>query len=244
MLVTVLELFLPLLFSGILIWLRLKIQSENVPNATIYPGQSIRELPLFFSFPPPGDAWELAYIPSHSDAVKTITETARRTLVINMRGEVSPGSRRVWPWGSGPGERPRPAARPASPLVDGSLVIEWGPDLRGRSGAPCVPAAAARALEPLPITRGGNSRPRPGKALALQGQGVPEVCGAGAFSGLWFWEDRASRRHQEACRGTLPVRVPVAFLHSASSVKSVIDPFPASRFRQCNLGGRSLALTG
>ncbi|XP_026899340.1 phospholipid-transporting ATPase ABCA3 [Acinonyx jubatus] len=84
-LVTVLELFLPLLFSGILIWLRLKIQSENVPNATIYPGQSIRELPLFFSFPPPGDAWELAYIPSHSDAVKTITETARRTLVINMR---------------------------------------------------------------------------------------------------------------------------------------------------------------
>jgi len=86
-LVTILELFLPLLFSGILIWLRLKIQSENVPNATIYPGQSIRELPLFFSFPPPGDTWELAYIPSQSDAVKTITEMARRTLVINMRVE-------------------------------------------------------------------------------------------------------------------------------------------------------------
>uniref|UniRef100_A0A8C4L831 ATP binding cassette subfamily A member 3 n=1 Tax=Equus asinus TaxID=9793 RepID=A0A8C4L831_EQUAS len=84
-LVTVLELFLPLLFSGILIWLRLKIQSENVPNATIYPGQSIRELPLFFSFPPPGDTWELAYIPSQSVAVKTVTEMARRTLVINMR---------------------------------------------------------------------------------------------------------------------------------------------------------------
>lgn len=46
-LVTVLELFLPLLFSGILIWLRLKIQSENVPNATVYPDQSIQELPLF-----------------------------------------------------------------------------------------------------------------------------------------------------------------------------------------------------
>ncbi|KAF0881251.1 ABCA3 protein, partial [Crocuta crocuta] len=84
-LVTVLELLLPLLFSGILIWLRLKIQSENVPNATIYPGQSIQELPLFFNFPPPGDTWELAYVPSHSDAVKTITETARRALVINMR---------------------------------------------------------------------------------------------------------------------------------------------------------------
>nr|XP_031542926.1 ATP-binding cassette sub-family A member 3 isoform X3 [Vicugna pacos] len=84
-LVTVLELFLPLLFSGILIWLRLKIQSENVPNATVYPGQSIRELPLFFSFPPPGDTWELAYVPSQNDAVKTITETVRRMLVINMR---------------------------------------------------------------------------------------------------------------------------------------------------------------
>ncbi|XP_008049514.1 ATP-binding cassette sub-family A member 3 [Carlito syrichta] len=84
-LVTVLELFLPLLFSGILIWLRLKIQSENVPNATIYPDQSIQELPLFFTFPPPGDTWELAYIPSHSDAAKTVTETVRRALVINMR---------------------------------------------------------------------------------------------------------------------------------------------------------------
>ncbi|XP_015346371.1 phospholipid-transporting ATPase ABCA3 [Marmota marmota marmota] len=84
-LVTILELFLPLLFSGILIWLRLKIQSENVPNATVYPGQSIQELPLFFTFPPPGDTWELAYIPSHSEAAKTITETVRKSLVINMR---------------------------------------------------------------------------------------------------------------------------------------------------------------
>ncbi|XP_019504266.1 PREDICTED: ATP-binding cassette sub-family A member 3 [Hipposideros armiger] len=84
-LVTVLELLLPLLFSGILIWLRLKIQSENVPKATIYPGQSIQELPLFFNFPPPGDTWELAYIPSRSDAVRTITEMARRALMINMR---------------------------------------------------------------------------------------------------------------------------------------------------------------
>uniref|UniRef100_A0A2K6EEP9 ATP binding cassette subfamily A member 3 n=1 Tax=Propithecus coquereli TaxID=379532 RepID=A0A2K6EEP9_PROCO len=84
-LVTVLELFLPLLFSGILIWLRLKIQSENVPNATIYPDQSIQELPLFFTFPPPGDTWELAFIPSHSDAARTITQTVRRELVINMR---------------------------------------------------------------------------------------------------------------------------------------------------------------
>uniref|UniRef100_A0A8C6MR11 ATP-binding cassette, sub-family A member 3 n=1 Tax=Mus spicilegus TaxID=10103 RepID=A0A8C6MR11_MUSSI len=84
-LVTVLELFLPLLFSGILIWLRLKIQSENVPNATVYPDQSIQELPLFFSFPPPGGTWELAYVPSHSDAARTITETVKREFMIKMR---------------------------------------------------------------------------------------------------------------------------------------------------------------
>lgn len=99
-LVTALELLLPLLFSGILIWLRLKIQSENVPKATIYPSQPIRELPLFFSFPPPGDAWELAYIPSQSDAVKTVTETAKRALVINLRGEAPRGT--FFLRGSGP----------------------------------------------------------------------------------------------------------------------------------------------
>lgn len=84
-LVTLLELFLPLLFSGILIWLRLKIQSENVPNATLYPSQSIQELPLFFSFPPPGATWELAYIPSQSEAVRTVVENVQRALVINLR---------------------------------------------------------------------------------------------------------------------------------------------------------------
>lgn len=89
---TLLELFLPLLFSGILIWLRLKIQSENVPNATLYPSQSIQELPLFFSFPPPGATWELAYIPSQSEAVRTVVENVQRALVINLRGAVS-GSR-------------------------------------------------------------------------------------------------------------------------------------------------------
>lgn len=92
-----------------------------MPNATIYPGQSIQELPLFFNFPPPGDTWELAYVPSHSDAVKTITETARRALVINMRGEVSSGPRCARLGGSGLGEQPRPAG--------GSLVLKWGTGL-------------------------------------------------------------------------------------------------------------------
>uniref|UniRef100_A0A2I3S1T8 ATP binding cassette subfamily A member 3 n=1 Tax=Pan troglodytes TaxID=9598 RepID=A0A2I3S1T8_PANTR len=53
------------------------IQSENCQRHHL-PGPVIQELPLFFIFPPPGDTWELAYIPSHSDAAKT-------GLVINMR---------------------------------------------------------------------------------------------------------------------------------------------------------------
>lgn len=146
---TILELFLPLLFSGILIWLRLKIQSENVPNATIYPGQSIRELPLFFSFPPPGDTWELAYIPSQSDAVKTITEMARRTLVINMRGEVSSGSPPVQLWGTNPGELPRPVARL-------SICPRWRVT-RYKMGTTWVTPGAAWALESLPMVHGGDS---------------------------------------------------------------------------------------
>ncbi|XP_037363662.1 phospholipid-transporting ATPase ABCA3 [Talpa occidentalis] len=90
-LVTVLELLLPLLFSGILIWLRLKIQSENVPSPTIYPNQSIQELPLFFSFPPPGGAWELAYVPSHSEAVKAVAERVRQVLdTVDLRARGFP----------------------------------------------------------------------------------------------------------------------------------------------------------
>ncbi|KAG8506409.1 ATP-binding cassette sub-family A member 3 [Galemys pyrenaicus] len=90
-LVTSLELLLPLLFSGILIWLRLKIQSENVPSATVYPNQSVQELPLFFSFPPPGGAWELAYVPAHSEAVQAVAEGAVRALeTIDLRARGFP----------------------------------------------------------------------------------------------------------------------------------------------------------
>ncbi|XP_072455492.1 phospholipid-transporting ATPase ABCA3 [Notamacropus eugenii] len=83
--VTVLEILLPLLFSGILIWLRQNIHSENIPNATIYPGQPIKDLPLFFSFPPREDTWELVYVPSNSEAVKTITEMVKKTFAINLK---------------------------------------------------------------------------------------------------------------------------------------------------------------
>uniref|UniRef100_A0A8C3WSX6 ATP binding cassette subfamily A member 3 n=1 Tax=Catagonus wagneri TaxID=51154 RepID=A0A8C3WSX6_9CETA len=92
-LVTLLELLPPLLFSGILVWLRLKVRSENVPNATTYPGQSIQELPLFFSFPPPSGPWELVYVPAQSEAVRTVVETARRALVINLRAHGFPSEK-------------------------------------------------------------------------------------------------------------------------------------------------------
>ena len=140
---TTLELLLPLLFSGILIWLRLKIQSENVPNATTYPDQSIRELPLFFSFPPPGDAWELVYIPSQSEAVRTVVETARRALVINMRGEAPP-------WGAG--RRPLLSRLPcgAGAALGSELhpLVKSGPGGEDRGQALCDSLAAPPTARP------------------------------------------------------------------------------------------------
>ncbi|ELW67824.1 ATP-binding cassette sub-family A member 3 [Tupaia chinensis] len=128
-LVTALELFLPLLFSGILIWLRLKIQSENVPNATVYPGQSIQVLPLFFTIPPPGDSWELAYIPSHSEAARTVTEAARKALVINMRGVGAWGGVTPGPWLS---------SEPQSSLVWPEGVLLWIRETAAPSWSPQV----------------------------------------------------------------------------------------------------------
>lgn len=159
-LVTTLELLLPLLFSGILIWLRLKIQSENVPNATTYPDQSIRELPLFFSFPPPGDAWELVYIPSQSEAVRTVVETARRALVINMRGEAPP-------WGAG--RRPLLSRLPcgAGAALGSELhpLVKSGPGGEDRGQALCDSLAAP----PPPAPSMGTAPTHPSKAPWLQG---------------------------------------------------------------------------
>lgn len=72
-----------LLFSGILIWLRLNAVRERAQCPLL--AKSIQRLPpLFFSFPPRGATWELAYIPSQSEAVRAVVENVQRALVINL----------------------------------------------------------------------------------------------------------------------------------------------------------------
>ncbi|XP_074055105.1 phospholipid-transporting ATPase ABCA3-like [Macrotis lagotis] len=83
-LVTIMEILLPLLFLGILIWLRLIIKSEK-KNSTHYQAQTIDELPMFFKTPPESGQWELIYIPSNSDVLKNIIEEVKKTLNISLR---------------------------------------------------------------------------------------------------------------------------------------------------------------
>ncbi|XP_051826879.1 phospholipid-transporting ATPase ABCA3-like [Antechinus flavipes] len=81
-LATIIEILLPLLSLGILIWLRLIIKSKKF-NATLYDDQFIDDLPTFFenhSAP-----WELVYIPSNSEVVKNITEEVKKALHKNFR---------------------------------------------------------------------------------------------------------------------------------------------------------------
>uniref|UniRef100_A0A8C3V064 ATP binding cassette subfamily A member 3 n=1 Tax=Catharus ustulatus TaxID=91951 RepID=A0A8C3V064_CATUS len=70
-LVTVIEVCLPLLFAAILIALRHRVHSVSHPNATLYPSESVHDLPSFFSSRHASNPWELAYVPSNSSAVQT-----------------------------------------------------------------------------------------------------------------------------------------------------------------------------
>uniref|UniRef100_A0A8C2YFC7 ATP binding cassette subfamily A member 3 n=1 Tax=Coturnix japonica TaxID=93934 RepID=A0A8C2YFC7_COTJA len=71
-LVTIIEICLPLLFAAILIALRHRVHSVSHPNATIYPSLSVDDLPGFFYRRHPSNPWELAYVPSNSNAVQSI----------------------------------------------------------------------------------------------------------------------------------------------------------------------------
>lgn len=86
-LVTVIELVLPLLFSVILIALRHRVESENHPNATIYPNVNFLNLPSFLRNTGP---WELAYVPSNSKVVRDIVGTVEKKLAIDIRARGFP----------------------------------------------------------------------------------------------------------------------------------------------------------
>ncbi|XP_078519131.1 phospholipid-transporting ATPase ABCA3 [Lissotriton helveticus] len=87
-LVTIVEIFLPLLFAAILIVLRQRVESENHPNATSYPTQIINVLPQFFH--KKHHTWELAYVPSNNSAVAEIAAKVEKGLLVRIRARGFP----------------------------------------------------------------------------------------------------------------------------------------------------------
>uniref|UniRef100_A0A3Q3IRY8 ABC transporter domain-containing protein n=1 Tax=Monopterus albus TaxID=43700 RepID=A0A3Q3IRY8_MONAL len=75
-LVTLVEILLPLLFSGILIVLRQKVPFKDYPNATIYESYAVDALPKRFL-----QHLQLAYVPGNSSVVRQVAEDVR-----GMRG--------------------------------------------------------------------------------------------------------------------------------------------------------------
>ncbi|XP_042575512.1 phospholipid-transporting ATPase ABCA3 [Cyprinus carpio] len=80
-LVTLVEIALPLLFSGILIALRQKVSSINYPNATHYQSFGVSDLP----FPLCYQDLQLAYVPANASVVRQITEDVQQSLQEGIR---------------------------------------------------------------------------------------------------------------------------------------------------------------
>ncbi|XP_067859732.1 phospholipid-transporting ATPase ABCA3 [Heptranchias perlo] len=77
-LVTIVEISLPLIFAAILITLRQRVSSVNYPNATIYRSFYIYDIPYFPQYPK--TKWNLVYIPSNVTAVEKIARLVETTL--------------------------------------------------------------------------------------------------------------------------------------------------------------------
>uniref|UniRef100_A0A4W6G932 ATP binding cassette subfamily A member 3 n=1 Tax=Lates calcarifer TaxID=8187 RepID=A0A4W6G932_LATCA len=81
-LVTLVEILLPLLFSGILIVLRQKVPFKDYPNATIYESYAVDTLPKRFL-----QHLQLAYVPGNSSVVRQVAEDVRGSLFLSsVRG--------------------------------------------------------------------------------------------------------------------------------------------------------------
>lgn len=85
-LVTLVEILLPLLFSGVLIVLRQKVPFKNYPNDTIYESFSVDSLPRW-TF----QRLQLAFVPDNSSVVRQVAEDVRRRLSMH-RGEFKDGT--------------------------------------------------------------------------------------------------------------------------------------------------------
>ncbi|XP_030646569.1 ATP-binding cassette sub-family A member 3 [Chanos chanos] len=83
-LVTLVEIALPLLFSAILIVLRQKVPFTNYPNATHYGSFSVDHLPPHFFF----SQLQLAYVPGNSSVVRQVAEDVQHSLGAYSIGSV------------------------------------------------------------------------------------------------------------------------------------------------------------
>ncbi|KAM4530271.1 phospholipid-transporting ATPase ABCA3 isoform 1-T1 [Odontesthes bonariensis] len=77
-LVTLVEILLPLLFSGILIVLRQKVPFKDYPNATIYESYAVDYLPKPFL-----RSLQLAYVPHNSSVVRQVADDVRTSLSLS-----------------------------------------------------------------------------------------------------------------------------------------------------------------
>ncbi|XP_056465788.1 phospholipid-transporting ATPase ABCA3 [Gadus chalcogrammus] len=83
-LVTLVEILLPMLFAGILIALRQKVPFKNYPNATVYESFAVNFLPPQLLY----HHWQLAYVPGNSSVVRQVAEDVQHSLGPGAIGSV------------------------------------------------------------------------------------------------------------------------------------------------------------
>ncbi|XP_053132329.1 phospholipid-transporting ATPase ABCA3 [Hemicordylus capensis] len=84
-LVTIIEICLPLLFAAVLIALRHRVHSVNHPNATSYQNEQLDRMPNGFHTKFWSVHWQLAYVPLNNTAVRSIAEKVADSLDINIK---------------------------------------------------------------------------------------------------------------------------------------------------------------
>lgn len=75
------EIFLPLLFAGVLIVLRQKVPVTDYPNATVYQSFSVSSLPYGKL-----QGFQLAFVPRNSSVVRQVAEDVRGKLELSAGG--------------------------------------------------------------------------------------------------------------------------------------------------------------
>lgn len=81
---------MPFLFSGIILYVRCNSVARKRPPSN-YSAFDISALPEFFYSYPQKGVLQLAYIPSQSETLRTITERVRQSFDVDLEGETGQG---------------------------------------------------------------------------------------------------------------------------------------------------------